>query len=182
MKKKSIVGIKICRHVSERVREYLCAHESVNFLWPFGSDHQHNFFSTCPIMHWALALAAFVLHSSIYVLVELLSFAKKVNKGRKKKCTSIFLPSFACIVSLLCATCALPSSALGELNVQVTITASECERHVEEEKTWPLFTLFCLIGHFLHFSVSFLNEQTIKAGINFNINLNNLITENKGPS
>ena len=67
----------------------------------------------------------------------------------------------------------MPSSALGELKELVTITASECERHVEKKKE---------LAHFLHFSVSFLNEQTIKAGINFKINLNNLITENKGPN
>ena len=34
------------------------------------------------------------------------------------------------------------------------------------------------LGHFLTFSFSFINEQTVKAGINFNINFNHLITEN----
>ena len=34
------------------------------------------------------------------------------------------------------------------------------------------------MGHFLNILFSFINEQTVKAGISFNINVNHLITEN----
>lgn len=102
-------------------------------------------FSTCPIMHWALALAAFVLHSSVYVLVELLSFAKKVNKGRKKKCTcfssSLYMNSITFVCHWCIAIFCIRRAEWAGHNNNFWMWEA-CRK---EKRTCPLFTLFCLI-------------------------------------